>query len=70
MLPVVRVEADELEQTAAEVIGRGRPYKGDDMLGARLDAGYGLAAEGFTVPTITETSDPQRMVLYLARSHD
>src|SRR5215217_6410815 len=63
----MRVEAEKFQRIRNDVIGRGRAYDADNLEGAKLDGGFALAAEGFTAPSITETGEPERMVLYVSR---
>jgi hypothetical protein len=63
----MRVDADEFQWIRDDVVGRGRPYDAENLEGAELDAGYALAAEGFTTPTITSTGEFARMVVYSSR---
>jgi hypothetical protein len=63
----MRVDVDEFQRIRDDVMGSGSPYDAENLEGAKLDGGFGLSAEGFTAPTITETGEPERMVLYASR---
>jgi hypothetical protein len=63
----VRVEPEELRRIKAEVMNRGRPYGGDDLMGAEMDCDYALMDAGFTSPDIQRTGDPAEIVRYLSR---
>ena len=73
----MRVDADELKRITSEVIAAGEAYDSDESLrGAECDVEMALEDAGLTPPdawanastSITQTSNLERMALYLTRA--
>jgi len=72
----MRVDADELKRITQAVIADGDAYDDEDQLGPECDVQFGLERAGLTPPdawenattSITRTSNPERMSLYLTRA--
>ena len=73
----MRVDADELKRITSEVIAAGDVYDDENLSGAECDVTAALEDAGLTPPdgwganastSITRTSNPQRLALYLTRA--
>jgi hypothetical protein len=72
----VRVDADELKRITRDVIAAGDAYDTENQSGAECDVQFALEDAGLTPPdawanastSITRTSNPERMAVYLTRA--